>query len=207
MMDEKPETPIESASDSPDEPKPARQVMWSWFKQIVLFVATYLIITTFLARAYVVPTESMEPTIHGSPNQLEADRLFVEKVSRHFTTFEIGDIVVFDPPAGQDTDIPYVKRIVGRPGDELRLRDGLLFVNGEPQEHLRDLGLEYSAGGYDARYDLRRGVRVPEGCYFLMGDNTNNSRDSRVFGPVSGDSIIGRVIFRIWPPSRVGTVD
>ncbi|MEQ8764925.1 MAG: signal peptidase I [Planctomycetota bacterium] len=203
----------DSASDTetpktePEKQRGIGATLWSWTKQIALFVAVYLIITTFLARAYVVPTESMEPTIHGSPNQLEADRLFVEKVSRHFTTFEVGDIVVFDPPPEQDTDIPFVKRIVGGPGDHLRLHGGVLYVNGEPEEHLKELGLLYTPGGYDTRYNLSAGVEVPEDCYFLMGDNTNNSRDSRVFGPVKADSIIGKVIFRIWPPSRVGTVD
>ncbi len=101
-----------------------------------------------------------------------------------------GDIIVFKPPTGEDSD--FVKRVIGIPGDEIDIEDGMVFVNDEPVE--------------DGRTTRPRGstdfpLTVDEGSYFVLGDNRGASNDSRAWGLVDAEDIVGRVMARYWPIS------
>ena len=119
----------------------------------------------------------------------------MNKFIYRFTEPERGDIVVFESVEDGDQDL--IKRVVGLPGDEISVRSGKLFVNGEPQkepyvnEKLPDVS-------FFAK------TTVPEDHVFVMGDNRANSQDSRVFGPLPEENIEGEAFLRFWPPGRIG---
>jgi signal peptidase I len=140
-----------------------------------------LVVHLFLAQATIVYGQSMEPNLH--PNQ----RLIVDKLSYRLHSPQRNDIVVVDLP---DMEEMLVKRIVALPGETVEVRRGTIYVNGspvpEPYEH--DL----------TAYDMAPLTLGPL-AYFVMGDNRSNSNDSRSFGPISRDDIVGRVWLRYWP--------
>ena len=113
-----------------------------------------------------------------------------------------GDIVVFDPPIGR-TSKPYIKRVIGLPGEKITIHDGAVYVNGERLEegYLNGTATSWPNG------DPSREVVVPEGHIFVLGDNRNNSTDSRSFGPVPTDDVIGKAWISYWPSSVAGILD
>jgi signal peptidase I len=144
-------------------------------------LALALVVHLFLAQATIVYGQSMEPNLH--PNQ----RLIVDKFSYRLHSPQRNDIVVVDLP---DMEEMLVKRIVALPGETVEVRRGVVYVNGlaiaEPYPH--DL----------TPYDMAPRTLGPL-AYFVMGDNRGNSNDSRSFGPVTREEIIGRVWLRYWP--------
>jgi signal peptidase I len=152
-----------------------------------------------VADSFYVDSGSMEPTLHGCEGCVN-DRVLVNKlaydlpdVERGDIDVERGDIVLFESPVDGRV---LIKRAVGLPGDNLQTRNGMLYLNGEPQEepYLHP----------DARYSPPFGpVTVPEGHFFAMGDNRTGSKDSRSYGPVPGGNLIGEAKVRYWPPGRV----
>ncbi len=114
---------------------------------------------------------------------------------------ERGDIVVFDPPEEPDPDKPYIKRVIGLPGETVTFRNGDVFINGQLlDEPYIDDGITECGRGEECQ------VTVEEGQVFVLGDNRNNSSDSRAFGPVEVDQIIGKAWFSYWPMDEVGLV-
>ncbi|MBI4220792.1 MAG: signal peptidase I [Chloroflexi bacterium] len=106
-----------------------------------------------------------------------------------------GDVIVFHPPGGEQAD--FVKRIVGVPGDEIDIRNGSVFVNGEPVNLAFREDDDTSAGGA-----LKFPFTVPDDQYFVLGDNRRQSNDSRAWGFARAEQIIGRVVLRYWPVSH-----
>ena len=191
---------------------------WEWVKSLVIAFTLFLIIRAFVIEAFRIPTGSMESTL------LVGDFLLVNKAvygaqvpgtSMRLPAFgepERGDVVVFMPPHDQDKN--YVKRLVGLPGDTLWMRDKVLFVNATPVpepyaqhvDHLdahapgmrwqRDYLLDPSDRlHYRPTRDNWGPIRIPEGHYFVLGDNRDDSEDSRYWGFVSGSSIKGKPLF------------
>lgn len=148
-----------------------------------------LIIRTFIVQAFWIPSGSMVPTLEPG------DRVLVCKFWYRFFEPKRGQIVVFRFP--YDTSKDFIKRVVGLPGDVVEISDGVVFLNGkrldEPYVFHRD------------RYQMSP-VRVPEGSYFVMGDNRPNSQDSRFWGFVPKNLILGPAFFRYWPLTRLGLV-
>ena len=140
-----------------------------------------LLVHLFLAQATVVYGQSMEPNLH--PNQ----RLIVEKFSYRLRAPARDDIVVVDRP---DMEEMLVKRVVALPGESVEIRRGTVYVNGEP--------VPESYPHDTTAYDMPP-VRLGPLAYFVMGDNRSNSNDSRSFGPIQRDEIVGRVWLRYWP--------
>ncbi|HZG64121.1 MAG TPA: signal peptidase I [Rubrobacteraceae bacterium] len=155
---------------------------------IVAFALVFGVVQPFIVQAFRIPSESMVPTLEVK------DRILANKFIYRFTEPERGDIVVFDSVESDDDTL--IKRVVGLEGDEIRVQGGLLFVNGEPQEEPYLNEEETFRGYYGPSI-------VPEGHVFVMGDNRDNSADSRVFGPLPSDNVKGEAFLRFWPISKI----
>ncbi|MGK7888344.1 MAG: signal peptidase I [Leptolyngbyaceae cyanobacterium] len=184
------------------ETKPAMgwwQTLWQEQRSNVQTVAIALflsiLIRLFVAEPRFIPSDSMVPTL------AVGDRLVIEKVSYRFSHPQPGDIVVFRPPAilqeyfGFGDDQAFIKRVIGTPGDRIRIEGGTVYVNDHPLDE------PYIAA--PPNYTLLP-VQVPSDAYFVMGDNRNNSNDSHVWGFLPEENMIGRAIFRFWPLNRGG---
>jgi signal peptidase I len=173
-------------------------------------------IQAFLVKPYRIPSESMEPTL------VKGQRILVNRIGNRFSDPEIGDVVVFHPPAGaeeentcgsgpppegqvcdeptdQRADVNFVKRVVAGPGDRISIDGGHVILNGKRQQE----GFARPCGG-GSDCDFPREVTVPADHYFMMGDNRGASDDSRFWGPVPRKWIIGGAFATYWPPKRIG---
>ena len=156
---------------------------------LVVAIALALVIRGFVVESFLVQGSSMEPTLH------HGDRLLVNKLVYRFSSPEPGDIVVFRAPLNPAKD--YIKRVIAAPGDRIRIEDGVVYVNGQPLAE---------------PYIERRGHSnmpeqvVPPGSVFVMGDNRTNSQDSREFGFVHVDAIVGKAFIVYWPPDAFRTI-
>jgi signal peptidase I len=171
----------------PAQPDPTFEKVLRWILEAVVIVSAAfllaLLIQMFILKPFVIPSESMEPTLDLG------DRVLVNRLVYHFREPERGDIIVFDPPV--ESDEPFIKRVVAIGGDTVSVQDGKLWVNGEAQT-------EPYLNEPEIFEDFAE-VTVPEGSVWAMGDNRNNSGDSRRFGPVSVRSIIGEAFAIYWP--------
>jgi signal peptidase I len=151
-----------------------------------------LIIKTFLFQAFYIPSASMEPTLKIG------DRVLVNKLSYKVHEVNRGDLVVFErPPNEPETEIKeLIKRVVALPGEEVQGKDGRVFVDDQPlpEDYLPDDVFTTDFGP----------LFVPEDSVFVMGDNRGDSRDSRIFGPISEDLIVGRAFVRVFPVGDIG---
>ncbi|MGH2950125.1 MAG: signal peptidase I [Solirubrobacteraceae bacterium] len=188
--------------------------------ELVLIVAVALGlalgIQAFLVKPYRIPSESMVPTLEIG------QRVLVNRIGARFGEPEVGDVVVFHPPVGAErgnecgggpppdgqvcarptrdrADVNFIKRIVAGPGDELTIDRGRVILNGEPQD---ESFAEPCGGGEGC--DFPREVTIPAGHYFMMGDNRGSSDDSRFWGPIPEEWIIGAAFATYWPPDRIG---
>ncbi|HKB50073.1 MAG TPA: signal peptidase I [Solirubrobacterales bacterium] len=183
---------------------------------VALALGLALAIQAWLVKPYQIPSESMEPTLDVG------QRVLVNRFLYHFSDPEIGDIVVFHPPAGADNGaecgVPhsfreacpqptaaessqnFIKRIVAGPGDTLSVRDGHPVVNG-----VEKTNEPYTMPcGSSSSCDFPKPIVIPPGYYFMMGDNRGASDDSRFWGPIPRSWIIGKAFATYWPPDRVG---
>ncbi|MFL5992219.1 MAG: signal peptidase I [Rubrobacteraceae bacterium] len=156
---------------------------------LVSFVLVFGFVRPFVVEAFWIPSASMVPTLKYG------DRVLVNKFIYRFTEPQRGDIIVFKSVEGDGQDL--IKRVVGVPGDEIAVRGGKLFVNGEPQKE------PYVNKKFPDR-SFYAPTTVPKDHVFAMGDNRANSQDSRVFGPVPEKNIEGEAFLRFWPPDRIG---
>ncbi|MEA2446179.1 MAG: signal peptidase [Thermoleophilales bacterium] len=172
-------------------------------------------IQAFLVKPFRIPSESMEPTL------IVGERVLVDRVSPRFSDPARGDIVVFKPPKGADQDVcgapqqrpdqacsmptpdrsntNFIKRVVGVPGDHLKVLKGRVYIDGKLQ---KEPFIKPSESCDTC--NLPREITIPPGQFFMMGDNRGNSDDSRVWGPVKKKWIIGGAFFTYWPPKRIG---
>ncbi len=164
-----------------------------------LAVVLFLYIT--IASVEVVWGASMEPTFETG------ERILVDKISKNFKDYERGEVVVLVPPV--DFSKHYIKRIVAIPGDVIKIFDCKVYIYRDGKQFALDeeyLLSNCTVGG-DEYFQDGRSVKVEDDYYVVMGDNRGNSLDSRVFGMVKRSDIVGRVVFRFWPPAKAGFVN
>lgn len=171
-----------------------RRSFLEWLLAIGLAILAALVIKTFLIQAFVIPSSSMEPTL------VPSDRVLVSKLNYQVGEIRRGDVLVFQNPDWREGDPKQlIKRVVGLPGDVIEGADGGVVINGVLlDEPYLDVGSDRSTTDF---FDQQV---VPDGTVFVMGDNRRNSKDSRIFGPVDQDDIVGQAFFRIWRPNRIG---
>ena len=168
---------------------------------LVLTLIIFLVIQTFVAQPYKVQQQSMEHTLE--PDQY----VLVDKLTPRLGPYSRGDIVVFNPPDdwAQEDGTPFIKRVIGLPGDTVDIRDGSVFIN---DTKIKEAYLFAAKPGDPTQPTLVPGDEhrwvIPAGELFLMGDHRTNSADSRAFGPVTVDHIIGRAWLRYWPINVFG---
>lgn len=182
---------IESSSTPPSAPR-GKGILRETVETLGLSVLLALGIRTFVAEARYIPSGSMLPTLEIN------DRLIIDKVSYDFGDPQRGDIVVFRPPDALGQNEAFIKRLIGLPGDVIEVKNGQLYVNDEPQAE------PYIAAKPDYQYGP---VTVPDDAYLVLGDNRNKSFDSHYWGFLPADHLIGRAVFRFWPPDRLGDLD
>lgn len=160
--------------------------------EVVIIVGTAfvlaLLIQQFVVKPFYIPSESMENTL------LKGNRVLVNRFVYRFTDPKPGDVVVFHPPSSPKED--YIKRVVAVAGDTVAVRDGKLYVNGVAKDEPY-LKQQFIEGTFPA-------TRVPAGKFWAMGDNRNQSGDSRVFGAVEVNKILGKAFMIYWPVTRIG---
>lgn len=174
--------------------------LWAFFldflETIVVSLAIFAIVYLFLFQPHQVEGQSMVPNFQNG------EYILTDKISYRFREPERGDVVVFHSP--QDARIDFIKRIIAVPGDTVEVRRGYVYLNGQKLEELfiNDPG-RISQGRY-----LREGVvaEVPIGQYIVMGDNRLHSSDSREWGFVPVELIVGRAFFRYWPVPAFGVL-
>lgn len=166
-----------------------------WAHSIIVALILTLIIRTFVIQAFKIPSGSMRPTL------LEGDKLFVNKYIYRFESPKPGDIIVFKYPVDPKKD--FIKRLVALGGDEVELRDGKIYVNNKALEDPATFGkfYYYNHDPYGGPFET---IKVPQDSYYVLGDNSANSTDSRFWGFVPKKNVLGKAIFRWWPLNRVG---
>lgn len=193
---------VTGGADAPDLPGDDERGQASGLRSLVEWIVVVggalviaLVIKTFLLQAFYIPSSSMVSTLNIG------DRVLVNKLSYDLHDVHRGDIIVFERPeaeADSSTITDLIKRVVGLPGDTVEAQNGQVLVNGEPlDEPYLDEGV--TTGDFDP-------VTVPEGHFFMMGDNRGDSRDSRFFGPIAEETIVGRAFFRVWPLGDISTL-
>lgn len=184
---------------------------------VVVALGLALAIQAFLIKPYRIPSKSMVPTLQVG------QRVLVNRLGNRFNKPEIGEVVVFHPPKGADTNtcgdagkrpdevcdkptaqknsVNFIKRVVAGPGDRLYIKGGHAYVNGKRQ---KDSFTKPCAGGTGC--DFPHPVTIPADHWFMMGDNRGDSDDSRFWGPVPRKWIIGGAFATYWPPKRIGVL-
>ncbi len=167
-----------------------------WVSVVVVAVLLSFGVRTYVAQVFLIPSGSMLPTLQIG------ERIAVDKLSYRFQPVGRGDIVVFRRPPLERADYPdLVKRVIGLPGDTVSLSDGRVEIDGRP---LAEPWLPTPAPATDpsplaAPFSLDHPYTVPAGHFYVMGDNRTDSEDSRYFGPIPADLIVGRMAFEAWP--------
>jgi len=182
------------------QPTIPEKSLWNQIRENIVILAIALglslLIRTFVAEPRFIPSDSMFPTLEIN------DRLVIEKVSYYLKSPQFGDIIVFTPPSqlqeiGYGADQAFIKRIIGKPGQTIEVKNGRVYIDNQPQFE------RYIAE--EPHYQFPP-VKVPDNSYFMMGDNRNDSNDSHVWGFLPKENIIGRAVFRFWPIERFGGV-
>jgi signal peptidase I len=167
----------------------------NWGEPLLIAAVLAIFIRTFIFGPYKIPTGSMRPTF------MEEDKIFVDKLSYRFHPPERGDIIVFKYPLDRKKD--FVKRLAGLPGETIEIREGMLLVNGKPMTDSPFSGNTYYNVESWKFGKSGQVIRVPDGQYFALGDNSAHSADSRQWGFVPKKDLVGKAFMIWWPPNRI----
>ncbi len=167
--------------------------VWAWARDLILSLILATLVILFIYQPVQVEGTSMMPAL------VDQERIFISKFTYQIGIEKIqrGDTVVFWSPA--DPGKSYIKRIIGVPGDVVRIDQGVVYVNG------RRLLESYVPPAYRDRQSMA-GLRIGPDYYFVLGDHRSSSNDSRSWGPVHRRSVYGKAVFVYWPPDKIGPV-
>ena len=199
MVPENPTTPVDPpAAEKLSAPAPGRILgALSWVRDLAFSVLIAVVLIVFIYQPVKVEGTSMEPGLSDN------ERIFINKFTYKLNLGDVrrGDTVVFWYPA--DTTKSYIKRVIGLPGDRIRIQHGQVYINGSP------LVEDYVAERFrdPSTWAEGREVPVPPGDYFVLGDHRNSSSDSRSWGWVPRDNIYGKAVFVYWPLDKLGRVE
>jgi signal peptidase I len=186
-------TTPEPTSGQPPRSRSAASAALSWLRDLFLSVVIAIVVILFLYQPVRVEGTSMMPTL------VDEERIFINKFVYRFGLADIGrgDMIVFWFP--QDTSKSYIKRVIGVPGDTVEVKEGTVYINGEP------LAESYVSPEYrDHTSKAAEVMKVDE--YFVLGDHRNSSNDSRSWGTVPRSYIYGKAVFVYWPLDRLGVL-
>ena len=182
-----------------------KSVAREWVESIVVAFILAMIIRTFVIQAFKIPTGSMRSTL------LEGDLILVNKfiygAKIPFTNFSLpalmqpkrGDVIVFIYPESPKRD--FIKRLVGLPGETLEIKDGTVYVNDKPLiDSIFNQRYYYNRGEFGQE---GRKIKIPDDNFFVLGDNSASSQDSRYWGFVPRKNILGKALVIYWPPQRI----
>ncbi len=193
-----PEVPYKPHHNLPTDPQSSISKVGTslvdFIQTLVLFGAIFAIIYLFIAQPHKVSGSSMVPTYQ------DGNYILTDKLTYRFEDPKRGQVIVLKNPKNEDQD--FIKRIMGLPKDTIKVQAGKVYVNDQPvDEKYLPVGRQTPPGAF-----LRenQSYQIPEGDYIVMGDNREFSSDSREWGIVRRDEIIGRVIFRYWPANELG---
>lgn len=172
-------------------------VFFDILESIVVALAIFVVIYLFLYQPHQVKGASMEPNFH------DGEYILTNKYEYRFSEPKRGDVVVFRSP--QNPEVDFIKRIIGLPGDRVKLLDNHYYIN---DVLLDESYIAPELFTYHGNY-LKDGqeITVPPNSYFVSGDNRPRSSDSREWGPISKQAIIGKSQLRYWPPDRFGILE
>lgn len=160
-----------------------------WFKDFVKALVFFLFLQTYVVQGFVIEGACMEPALHSH------EKIIVNKLIYKIQEPKVGDVVVFSYPLEPEKD--FIKRVVGIPGDIIEIRDGYLYRNHKRMQE--NFVKEYVFGSYGP-------TKVPQGSLCVMGDNRNNSHDSRSWGLLKRSMIKGRAEVKFWPIDNLGKI-
>lgn len=172
-----------------------------WVKAVVVALILAIVIRYFFFAPIVVDGQSMMPTLEHN------DRMIVNKIGYAIGDLDRFDIVVFHAPENKD----YIKRVIGLPGDTLYYKDDVLYINGEPveepylEQYKNSSPIKPFTGDFHLR-DVTGFEKVPEGHIFVLGDNRQHSKDSRIIGVVPLEQVVGKANIVFWPFSDMRIV-
>jgi len=202
-MDEYKDNPVESTDSAVPQPVVKKHIIREYAESIVIAVILALIIRTFVVQAFKIPSGSMEDTLAIGDHILVSKFIYGTKIP--FTSSRLvkirdprqGDVIVFEYP--EDPSKDFIKRVVGTPGDVVKVVDKKVYVNGKPYENPHEVHKEKDIIPSEQNPRDNFGpVKVPEGSYFVMGDNRDRSYDSRFWGFVKNDKIKGLAFIKYW---------
>ena len=174
-----------------------------WLIILAVVLLCTVLLRTFVVQSFSIPSLSMSPTLQIG------DRIIVDKLSYRLHAVHRGDIVVFARPPLEDQEYAdLVKRVIGLPGETISARNGKIYIDGKllkepwlpsgPQTYTGPL-----PGDPHQQFNMPGPVKIPAGEYYVMGDNREDSEDSRFFGPIPKSLIVGRAVAVAWPLSRI----
>ncbi len=194
-----------NAKPAGHEAKKNKSAVWEWIESIFIAFILAMFIRTFFIQAFKIPTGSMRPTL------LEGDLILVNKfiygAKIPFTNFRLpalrppkrGDVVVFIYPEDQKKD--FIKRLIAFPGETIEIKNGTTYINDEPLlDPMFNQRYYYNRGDFAAEGQK---IVVPKDNFFVLGDNSASSKDSRYWGFVPRNNLLGQAILIYWPPQRI----
>lgn len=188
-----------------------KSVLWEWVESIVIALFLALLIRQFVVQAFKIPTGSMRPTL------MEGDRILVNKfifgAKVPFIDFYLpalrkprrGDVIVFIFP--EDPKKDFIKRLIALPGETTEIKDGSIYINGSLNKEPRLYNRYYYNRQESNFAKAGQVIKVPEGSYYVLGDNSASSQDSRYWGFVPKKNILGKAILVYWPLNRIRIIE
>ncbi len=175
--------------------KRIKKEAFDWFKSLIWAVVIALVVRVFFIGNFEIPTTSMVPTLKVN------DRLLSNNIVYRIRPPRRGEVVIFKYP--EDPKRAYVKRMIGLPGEKVKISNGMIYINGQEVKDEIITSRYYYSEGY---YGNEQEIEIPMNSYYVLGDNSIISKDSRYWGFVPAKNLIGKALFIYWPPWRMGFI-